>query len=81
MDISALVSDYHRDGYVSGVPILNRDEATYHRQALEDAEKQLDTSLHYQSKMHTIIISLPYYPPEVLDPVEARIARCSVYNV
>ena len=54
MDISALVSDYHRDGYVSGVPILNRDEATYHRQALEDAEKQLDTSLHYQSKMHTI---------------------------
>ncbi|MGB0181450.1 MAG: phytanoyl-CoA dioxygenase family protein [Candidatus Puniceispirillales bacterium] len=75
MDISALVSDYHRDGYVSGVPILNGDEATYHRQALEDAEKQLNTSLHYQSKMHTIHTSPLALAtrPEVLDLVEAMI--------
>ena len=75
MDISALVSDYHCDGYVSGVPILNGDEAAYHRQALEDAEKQLNTSLHYQSKMHTIHTSPLALAtrPEVLDLVEAMI--------
>ncbi len=51
------------------------DEATYHRQALEDAEKQLNTSLHYQSKMHTIHTSPLALAtrPEVLDLVEAMI--------
>ncbi len=75
MDISALASDYHRDGYVSGVPILNTDETKHHRQALEDAEKQLETSLHYRSKMHTIHTSPLALATrtEVLDLVEAMI--------
>ena len=75
MNISALATVYSRDGYVSGVPILSMEEAQKHRAALEQVEKQLDTNLHYQSKMHTIHTSPLALAtrPDVLDLVEAMI--------
>ena len=75
MNIAALATDYNRDGYVSGVPILSMEEARQHRAALEQAENQLDTNLHYQSKMHTIHTSPLALAtrPDVLDLVEAMI--------
>ena len=33
MNIAALATDYNRDGYVSGVPILSTEEAQQHRSA------------------------------------------------
>lgn len=67
-------SDYERDGYVSGVPIVSADEAASHRKRLEDAEAQMG-SLHYKSKAHTILTS-PFElatHPKVLDLVERMI--------
>ena len=75
MDITALVSTYQRDGYISGVPILTTAEAAAHRRALEDAESQLGASLHYRTKAHTILTSplALATQPQVLDLVEAMI--------
>ena len=84
MDIAALVSDYNRDGFVSGVPILDRKEAAHHRKAVEGAEEQLGESLHYRFKAHTVLTS-PYQlaiKPDVLDIVEAMIGSdILLYNV
>jgi len=84
MDIAALVSDYNRDGFVSGVPLLDREGAAHHRKALESAEEQLGESLHYRFKAHTVLTS-PYQlaiRPDVLDIVEAMIGPdILLYNV
>lgn len=84
MNITELAADYERDGYVSGVPILTQEEVTYHRAALEKAEHELNASLHYKFKVHTILTS-PYElatRPEVLDLVEAMIGPdILLYNV
>jgi len=64
---------YHRDGYVSGIPILSKDESLHHRQQLEGAETALGHSLHYFNKVHTVMRS-PYElatHPNLLDAVEA----------
>ena len=84
MDIKALASDYQRDGYVSGVPILDAAEVAFHRNALEEAEKQLGSSLHYRFKAHTMLTS-PYALAtrlDILDVVEAMIGPdILLYNV
>lgn len=56
------------DGYISAIPVLNRNEAKAHRRSLETAEASFG-SLHYRSKAHTILTS-PWQlasHPKVLD--------------
>lgn len=73
MDTKALAESYNRDGYVSGVPIIDAGEAAVHRAQMEAAERQLGQSLHYKSKAHTILTSAYELAthPTVLDAVEA----------
>ena len=74
MDMAELTSTYHRDGVVSGVPILATDDAAVHRSRLEAAEAEMGP-LHYINKIHTAMAS-PYElvtSPAVLDVVEALI--------
>jgi len=84
MSVKAFASDYQRDGYVSGVPILDAEEVAFHRNALETAEHQIGRSLHYRFKAHTMLTS-PYAlatRPDVLDLVEAMIGPdILLYNV
>ncbi len=84
MNVNALVSDYHRDGYVSGIPFLDAAEVAQHRNALEEAEQQIGGSLHYRFKVHTMLTS-PFAlatRPDVLDVVEAMIGPdILLYNV
>ncbi len=84
MNVNALVSDYHRDGYVSGIPFLDAAEVAHHRNALEEAEQQIGGSLHYRFKVHTMLTS-PFAlatRPDVLDVVEAMIGPdILLYNV
>ena len=83
MDLAKLREDYDRDGYVSGLPILNGEEAARHRAALEAAEATRG-SLHYRAKMHTVMrspLELATHP-RVLDAVEALIGPdILLYNV
>lgn len=44
---------YHRDGFVSAVPILSADEAAVHRAHMEAAEAGYG-QLHYLPKIHTL---------------------------
>lgn len=84
MNIATLTSDYERDGYISGIPILSNEEVAFHRHALEEAEDKLNTSLHYRSKIHTILTSPLALAtrPQVLDLVEALIGPdILLYNV
>lgn len=69
-----LSETYSRDGYISGVPILDAAEATRHRRALEDAEAA-HGPMHYKAKMHTVLRSPleVVTHPSVLDVVEALI--------
>jgi len=63
---------FHADGYVGGVPILDATEVSHHRAELERIEADLG-SLHYIDKVHTALIS-PFElatDPRVLDVVEA----------
>jgi len=73
-NFAALKADYDRDGFVSGVPILTRDEAAQHRARLEATEATVG-GLHYKSKMHTILTSARDLAthPRVLDIVETFI--------
>ena len=56
MNLDSLKADYERDGFVSGVPIIDPPQAAAHRQQLEEAERKVG-SLHYKSKVHTILKS------------------------
>ena len=47
---------YDKDGYLSPIDIITKDEAKNHRNRLELAETKIG-SLHYKSKVHTIIKS------------------------
>ncbi|MEM8837594.1 MAG: phytanoyl-CoA dioxygenase family protein [Pseudomonadota bacterium] len=82
--VKAWAETYQRDGYVAGVPIISGAEAAKHRASMEWAEGELDTSLHYKSKIHTILTS-PYElatHPLMLDLVEALIGPdILLYNV
>jgi len=55
-DIAKIKSDYERDGYVSGVQLLDKKQAIHHRKKLEDAEARFD-NMHYKSKIHTLLTS------------------------
>lgn len=73
-DLNQLASDYQRDGYISGIPLLDPDTAKSHRNALENAEKD-QGNLHYLAKVHTLFQS-PYELatlPAALDIVEQLI--------
>lgn len=66
--------EYFRDGFLSPVALLSRDEANHHREELERAEGALG-NLHYVNKIHTVMQS-PYdlaTLPAVLDLVEELI--------
>ena len=52
-----VLDDYHRDGFVSGIPILTPHETAIHRQHLESAESVFGSSLHYVNKVHTALKS------------------------
>lgn len=83
MDIDALTRAYHRDGYVSPVPVLTEQEAAAHRRRMEAAEATFGP-LHYRTKVHTILTSpleLATHPG-VLDLVEAMLGPdILLYNV
>ena len=74
LNLNNIAQDYDRDGYVSGVPILSKEDAASHRKRLEDAE-QVGGSMHYQSNVHTILTSAAELAahPRVLDVVEKMI--------
>ena len=81
--IARFATSYDEDGYVGNVPILSRAQADHHRAELESAEARFGT-LHYRSKVHTILQS-PFAlatMPSVLDMVEALIGpNILLYNV
>ena len=75
---------YHRDGFISGIPILSKGESLHHREQLERAETALEHSLHYFNKVHPVMRS-PYElatHPRLLDIVEtilgSDIVLCNV---
>lgn len=82
--VTVWAETYNRDGYVGGVPIISEVEAREHRARMEWAEGELGSSLHYKSKIHTILNS-PYRlatHPTMLDLVEALIGPdILLYNV
>ena len=75
---------YHRDGFISGIPILSKGESLLHREQLERAETALEHSLHYFNKVHTVMRS-PYElatHPRLLDIVAMILGPDIVlYNV
>jgi ectoine hydroxylase-related dioxygenase (phytanoyl-CoA dioxygenase family) len=75
---------YHRDGFISGIPILTETEALHHREQLERAETTLGHPLHYLNKVHTAMRSpceLATHP-RLLDIVEAILGPDIIlYNV
>ena len=80
----SLNARYRSDGFISGIPILSKDEALQHRGQLERAEAALGHSLHYFNKVHTVMRS-PYElatHPNLLDVVEAILGPdILLYNV
>ncbi len=62
---------YTRDGFVSGVPLLSQENAADHVAKLEAVEA-VHGSLHYKSKMHTLLDFAAELAsaPHVLDVVE-----------
>ena len=51
--INGLRKIYDKDGYLSPIDIITKDEAKNHRNRLELAETQIGP-LHYKSKFHRI---------------------------
>ena len=80
----SLEKRYHRDGFISGIPVLSKGESLHHRKQLERAESALGHSLHYFNKVHTVMRS-PYElatHPSLLDVVEAILGPdILLYNV
>ena len=83
INLKQLAQDYDRDGYVSGIRLLEDTESKKHRNALESAE-QTQGKLHYKAKIHTIFQS-PFELatlPSALDIVEQLIGPdILLYNV
>lgn len=73
-DLKQIKSNYQRDGYISGLELLNHDEAVAHRQRLESAEQDFG-NIHYKPKIHTLLTSPLELAtmPSVLDIVEQMI--------
>lgn len=83
IDLQGLRRRYRRDGYISGIEILSLEAAAGHRAAMEAAESKIG-SLHYKTKVHTILRSPLRLAtmPDVLDIVEALIGPdILLYNV
>ena len=68
---ASLADAYNRDGFASPIPILSADEAAAHRAKMEAVETD-HGSLHYISKVHTILdfAAEAATHPTVLDAVE-----------
>ncbi len=66
--------DYERDGYVTGLPLLTREQALAYRRAMEAVEAE-HGALHYLSKMHTLLDFTAEIATNerVLDAVEAML--------
>ncbi|MDJ0612560.1 MAG: phytanoyl-CoA dioxygenase family protein [Rhizobiaceae bacterium] len=82
-DLAKIKSDYERDGYVSGIELLNQSEANTHRERLERAETDFG-NMHYKSKIHTLLTSPLELAtmPAMLDIVEQMIGPdILLYNV
>ena len=74
IDQAALAEVYHRDGFVSPVPLMRAGDAQAQRDALESVEAS-HGSLHYVSKIHTVLDFAADLATDetVLDAVEALI--------
>lgn len=67
-----LVDRYWEEGFTDGIDVLSEDEVKLHRGHLESAERDLGHSLHYMSRVHTVLRS-PYElatHPALVDLVE-----------
>ena len=73
-DLTQLSSQYERDGYITGIRIIDEPTARSHRTALENAEKD-HRNLHYLAKVHTLFRSPHELAtlPAALDIVEQLI--------
>ena len=83
LPLNAFSAAYHRDGFVSGVPVLTPDEVCSHRRSLEAAEDRIG-AMHYRAKAHTILCAAwqAASHPRVLDMVSALIGPdVLLYNV
>ena len=56
MEVNDYRSSFQKNGFISPVDIIDVDQVFSHRKKLEEAEDVLG-SLHYKSKVHTIIKS------------------------
>ncbi len=83
LGLQDLKEAYDRDGFLSGVEVVDRNAAAQHRRTMEDAEARIGP-LHYRTKIHTILRS-PFElatQPHVLDLVERLIGPdILLYNV
>ncbi len=76
-------AQYNARGYLSGIDIIDADEAGKHRAQLEQAEQKIGP-MHYLSKVHTILSSPAQLAshPRILDVVEQLIGPdILIYNV
>lgn len=76
MEHQDLQKSYYQNGFISGIKILETEEALKHRQQLEHFETQYG-ELHYKTKIHTLMRS-PYElatHSRVLDVVELLIGK------
>jgi len=73
-----LTDEYNRNGFISGIPVIDSQTAKVHRNALEEAEKT-QGNLHYLAKIHTIFQSPGELAmlPVALDIVEQKLASGS----
>tara|TARA_Y100000590_G_C15597482_1_gene968633 strand:- start:57 stop:848 length:792 start_codon:yes stop_codon:yes gene_type:complete len=58
MNLDIISKKYKDDGFITNIPIISKEDAYIHRNALENAEKKIG-NLHYKTKVHTILKS-PY---------------------
>ena len=79
-----LVDRYWQEGFIDGIEVLSAEEVKIHRAHLENAERALGHSLHYMSRVHTVLRS-PYElatHPALVDLVEKIIGPdVLLYNV
>jgi len=76
-------AQYDTRGYLSGIDIIDADEASKHRAQLEHAEQKIGP-MHYLTKVHTILSSPAQLAihPRILDVVEQLIGPdILIYNV
>jgi ectoine hydroxylase-related dioxygenase (phytanoyl-CoA dioxygenase family) len=52
-----LVDRYWQEGFIDGIEVLSAEEVKIHRAHLENAERALGHSLHYMSRVHTVLRS------------------------